>query len=356
MGYAGESGFSGNSKYLFLWVSNSANDVHPVWISRDTDVVAELQSRGYSAYAARSAPGIYYNLRARWIFVTHYTSDVMWWCCGQARVVNLWHGVPLKRIEWDTEEFDSYSLFRKLGTKYLLERISVLTVTSKNLQDIFASAFRLPTRKVKSTGYPRNDVLVRTIPDTDIGTTDINSEFWESDFTFAYVPTWRTYASNPVDTGAVDLDLLDRRLEEVNATLLLKLHPWSKLDEKPESLSNVFLAGEGKDLYPHLKDIDCLITDYSSIYFDFLQIGGDVVFYPYDRETYMRKRGFYFDYDKMTPGEKVGTFSELLEAIERVTAGDQSNDVDVARVRDYYFDHEPGGACRRIYNIVSSTS
>lgn len=66
---------------------------------------------------------------------------------------------------------------------------------------------------------------------------------------------------------------------------------------------------------------DCLITDYSSMYFDYMVLDRPIIFFAFDKDEYLKEREFYFNYDKYTPGAKAYDFLQLLTAIEDVCQG-----------------------------------
>ena len=98
----------------------------------------------------------------------------------------------------------------------------------------------------------------------------------------------------------------------------MKLHPKSKVNERFMELQSKYIKviNPEYDPYPLLKLIDVLITDYSSIYFDFMLTNKPIIFFPYDLEEYlMKSREMYFDYEEFTPGNKVFIQEDLEKAL-----------------------------------------
>ncbi len=108
-------------------------------------------------------------------------------------------------------------------------------------------------------------------------------------------------------------------MKKQNAFFILKLHPFvSKLYEN-KNFSNIVFYESQSDIYPILKYTDILITDYSSVYFDFLLIDKPIVFFDYDYEEYSSNmNGFVYDYEENAPGDKVKTQIELEKSIEEI--------------------------------------
>lgn len=316
--------FVDNAKYLYLHVASHHPEIRPVWLSKNEDVVEALREAGYEAYHAHSPRGMYLNLRAGVVLLTHRFNDVNLWCSGGAMVVMLWHGSPLKTIGWDAEIRDAPRLMRT-ANRYVSRQIDCLTVTADALIEPFVSGLRIDPDRIVVTGYPRNDVLFEAIPGADIGSDaavyDEVSRLAETHTIWLYLPTFR-----PTDTRAseqLDFDELEAFLEETDAYLLLKLHPNERLDHHLGDYSRILPVPEQSDVYPLLPYTDGLITDYSSIYFDYLLLDRPIVFYAYDLERYRAERGFYFEYEAVTPGPVVADFDGLLDQLERTLDHDE---------------------------------
>ena len=356
-GADGGDRFGGNPKYAYLHAAAEHGDqIRPVWLSADDDVVSTLREDGYEAHAADGLRGVYLTLRAEYVVVSHGPGDVSWWATGSADVVQTWHGVPLKRIGGDLDR--DWSLpgrffFRLNGSGW-----EYFVTTAERLGSIFESAYRQSPESILPVGYPRNDALRGDAPDATLGDDDalhdrVRSLAADHPVAF-YMPTWRDWGSG-VQQGtplrdAVDFERLDAEMADRDAYLLVKLHPRERLDVDLDSFDRVVELPADADPYPLLRHVDVLATDYSSVYFDFLWTDRPVVFFPYDRETYAESPGFYFDYDDVTPGPTPTEFNAFCDALVATLAdgGDEYADHRAA-VRDRFFDHDGGRASERLY-------
>jgi CDP-glycerol glycerophosphotransferase (TagB/SpsB family) len=124
-------------------------------------------------------------------------------------------------------------------------------------------------------------------------------------------------------TIPLDWKNLDQDLAKMDCLMVLKLHPF--VESHYQKLVNDFgvkrvkVYPSKKDIYPILKYSDLLITDYSSVYFDYLLLDKPIVFYCYDFEMYAEnKDGWTYPFDEFTPGEKVysACYKTLIEAID----------------------------------------
>jgi CDP-glycerol glycerophosphotransferase (TagB/SpsB family) len=348
-GCRGGEGFEGNAKYLFLHVSHREDlDVRPVWVSESAETVADLEARGYEAYRADSVRGRLALLRAGYVFVTGSFTDLPLWPTGGATVVQLWHGVPLKRISADAPSFADLSLPEQLSRRYVYRQFDRVAVTAERFTDIFCSAFGVGPERIVSTGYPRNDALFREVPAFDVGQDrTIHEEIAGIDGpVVAYLPTYRD-DGRPA-AAAVDFAALDEFLAARDATMLVKFHPFEQPDVDEAALDDVRLLPAGFDVYPALRHVDALVTDYSSVYFDYLLLDRPVVFYAYDRDRYAADHGFTLDYESYAPGPIATDFDGLLAALDRCLDGADGYADERAAVRDDVFDHADGNAAARV--------
>ena len=116
---------------------------------------------------------------------------------------------------------------------------------------------------------------------------------------------------------AFDQEQLEAFLEEKNMLLFIRTHVAEQGSAAPYLGKRIrFLGNEqAEDVTGILNIFDCLITDYSSIYIDYLLTDKPMIFLPYDRQQYLDGRGMNFDYDDVTPGPKPETFNDFLDAL-----------------------------------------
>ncbi len=349
-----------NTKFLYLHLNNKSNsDILPIWITENKKIVESLKKKGYNAYNKNSLKGIYYILKAKYFIVDSHFSDISRVLSHKAISINLWHGIPLKKISYDDpKDFISklskyekffYNLFNKFSTNYY---ISCGEYDSKK----FKTAFKVNFNEIISLGSPRNDSMFKNFKNQDIFMEEdikyINKLKKEGKKLLFYVPTFR-------DTGRSTTEWLNSKdLEDIlnrnNAMLFYKLHPYDKNDVTIQN-SLLYQLSKISDLYSILKEIDCLITDYSSVYFDYLLLDRPIIFYPFDLKEYIAQdRPLYVDYDEYTPGRKAYNEDELINAIQRTINGEDNYKQARAKIRNEVFLHQDGNACERIVEFVKN--
>ena len=320
-------GFEGNAKYLFIELSRTED---AVWLSSSKSTVALVRSLGLRAEWVLSPRGAWRALRSRTWIVNAYSSDILWAFSGGANVINLWHGVGLKRTEYNSTSGPMYDRYiRKTFSQAFYHpeayrKPQWLLTASAFQTPMFAAAFRLPESHCIKCGYPRNSILTCSEADRRkfiqkyepqstkslLETIRAFSEVW------IYMPTWRD-SQRDIFAQGMDMDKLQETLSLRNAILLLKPHP-NTITDAVKGYSNIVLLDASADVYPILPYTDALITDYSSVLYDYILMEGKgAVLYLYDREDYVKDRDFYFPFDENVIGQKAYTFGQLLEAIAR---------------------------------------
>ena len=270
-------GFGDNSKYLFIYAAEHCKDLDVCWLSVDRQTVKHVRSLGLPAYWVLSPVGAWKALRAKYWFINSYTSDIMYCLSGNATVINLWHGVGLKRCEFNIQNGGLADRYVKKTFKERFyhpesfRRPDYLLSSTEFQSVMFAKAFRVSEERCLELGYPRNQILTwskeqvlafveRYEPKE---TTELIQRMESFDKVFIYMPTWRDSQLN-IFTQQFDLEALNKVLVEQNALVLLKPHPNTQTNEVT-GYSNIILVNRTTDVYGVLPFTDVLITDYSSI-------------------------------------------------------------------------------------------
>ncbi|MBE2919756.1 hypothetical protein HPK02_13235 [Anoxybacillus flavithermus] len=158
--------FSDNSKYIFLHALND-NDIKAVWITKSKSVYNEMKKKGINeVLLSNSIEGIWTQLRAKVFFTSTGVYDMNEYLMGGALHVNLWHGLPLKKIMYDDEKnlqrLPRYSSKVQFIIDLLKsrDREKELTIaTSKKIKEIYISAFKQDANQIEIFGQPRNDIF-----------------------------------------------------------------------------------------------------------------------------------------------------------------------------------------------------
>jgi CDP-glycerol glycerophosphotransferase len=342
--------YSDNSRYLFEYINKNHSEIRAVWVTDSLDVINELNAKNYEVYKRYSVQSILIGLRAKYsIFVQANIADCMAFLNNKNTFnIQLWHGMPLKKIGFD----DSISIvkYRKSNLKELIFpflRIKYSLIISSSMEDKvnFSTAFMGQYKSISITGYPRNDALFN-IKKTD-------------NFIITYLPTFRDSAHNSVDLFSpynFDIELWEQKFLDLNVTLNIKMHPVNK----PKSIllstfkdcKRIRFIDE-MDAVEILSNTDILITDYSSVYFDYLLLDKPIIFSPFDYEKYVTKdREFYYNYHEVTPGPKCRDWTEVLEWIERFKKDSMLYSEKRKKVRGKFHKYQDARSCERVYGEI----
>ncbi len=356
--------FLDNGKYFFLYVLKNFPQVNAAIVTLNRDLYSQLKKMGLPVYYRWSLKGVWFSLKARYYFISAYVDDVNYWTSGGAVVFNLWHGIPLKKIEFDIDRGPLVKRFKNPGLKLRLfkpwfyRRPDYVLSTSETVSALFASAFRVPEERCVPFGYPRTDIFfqeqerirahIKQYEPREME--ELLESFARFERVVLYMPTWRDDKSDFVARAFPDLDRLNAVLKKKNTLLLVKLHPNDARLQLFENFSHIRSVPAKVDLYPLLPFTHGLITDYSSIYFDYMLLNKPIVFYAFDLENYTKLRGFYFDYSEVTPGPVVKDFDALINLLQNVASW--KIDDTYRQLRKKFWKYADGNSSQRLAEFV----
>ena len=321
---------------LYRTVSQQHPGRRLLWLARDDRDLAAARALGIPAVVKSSARGFWSTLRARVVVVTHGFGDANRYGIRGAFVVQLWHGIPLKLINLDSPATlrmrvlpDSTAIRRMLRLMYrtAARSIDLMPAASEVSARRLRTAFDLPDDRVVVTGDPRDDVLVagseqertRTARDHVFGRLGLAPT---GQRILLYAPTWRDGDVDPGIPTSAEWRAIAALLEATDSLLLVRPHPHGVGDYaagfgvSPRIL--LFDSALCTDVTPALPAVDVLITDYSSIAFDFALTGRPIVFLAADVDRYTASRGLYVPYATFSGGTEVSTWTEALAVVERI--------------------------------------
>ena len=255
------------------------------------------------------------TLRSLWHFCTSkyiVRTHSLWgnqYVQGKQVMCIAWHGMPLKKLVSPSGE-------------RTMVKCDILTSTSLFFDKELSEAMGLSQNVCKHVGLPRNDELFRGGNDLEIMYPDFTKRI-------IWMPTFRNSMSGYTDgletelgipcVNRLQLEQLNEVLKSLNYLLILKLHPWSAEKLTGIHYSNIVNLkdsdiNEQVSLYKLLGQTDALITDYSSVYVDYLLINKPICFVYDDLEEYRKTRGFWCEpIESYMPGAKVNDFEGLVK-------------------------------------------
>ena len=311
------SHYNDNSRYLFEYVKENLPEITPLFVINDPELRNSLSSKYGKQYfiETESIQGIRQALSAGVWFTSAGLPAYGTGLHKKRLIINLWHGVPLKKIALlDPNLKKAARIYFK---KIFSENYTCILTTSHELIPLMARSFAVSEDKIKVWGQPRNDGLFQKNDCREI-LGQLFPDLPEYTKTVLYAPTFRDYGQVQLfPFKDFDQKQLEAFLDEKNMLLFIRTHVAEQGSAAPYLGKRIrFLGNEqAEDVTGILNIFDCLITDYSSIYIDYLLTDKPMIFLPYDRQQYLDGRGMNFDYDDVTPGPKPETFNDFLDAL-----------------------------------------
>lgn len=237
-------------------------------------------------------------------------------------IVNTWHGTPLKLMGRDVAN----RVYAMGNVQRNLQMADFLVYPNRHMKDIMFHAYCLDNiynGTILWSGYPRNAVFF----DRERGE-KIRGELGYGDKTvYVYMPTWRGTLTQMKSTVQVDeleylLGELDRQLTD-DMLVLAKLHPFVKDGLDLERFKHIRSFPAGYDSYEVLNAADGLVTDYSSVFYDYVNTRKKIILWAYDEKVYLGERGVYEELKTM-PFPIVRGVKELAEEMQKPKEYDET--------------------------------
>lgn len=314
-----------------LWEHARAQGERAVWLTGTDAERREAAERGIPSAPKTSLRGFWLTARAAVIVVTHGFGDVNRYATTGGVIVQLWHGIPLKRIGLDAAVTTASPLpFARDASRRVLRalyrrtqgRIRVLPAASELVRGRLESAFGLASARVPVTGEPRVDVLSRgtaTARRAAARTTlaGLAGPLGDDERVVLYAPTWRDGADDPAAPTADQIAALHALLDDSRTVLLIRSHHLGAGDYAAMRGKRVRMLGSdlANDVTPLLPGFDGLVTDYSSLAFDAGLVPLPTLFLAPDLEEYARTRGFYGTYADVAGDDAVADWGALIDAL-----------------------------------------
>ncbi|SER65322.1 CDP-glycerol glycerophosphotransferase family protein [Psychrobacillus sp. OK032] len=281
-------------------------------------------------------------------------------------VIDLWHGFPLKKMFFEDPFFSDKNTIEQYW-----RQIDYLASYSDLYSNIVNKCLRVTPEKYVVTGAPRNDLLFN--PNSRERLFKILNKEDEGQKFIIYMPTFRqSDQTSKGDESYKIFDFIDfdsssliRFLEDNNYELIVKSHPIFKrnLELYSEMSSNITIFPSEKlldefiDFYEVLGAAEVLITDYSSVYFDFLLLDKPIIFTPVDLEEYKDERGFLLNpYEEWTPGPKVLTQQTLQNEIMNYEKNKEYYKCERKRIKDKVHHYQDSLSSERVWQLIISLS
>lgn len=268
--------------------------------------------------------------------------------------INTWHGTPLKRMGFDIPGNPAHSqnvVRNFLSADYLLS-------PNDHTTKMFLKSYKLNglyNGEIIQEGYPRIDLTYHTDADRFHSLlTRLGLEIDKNKQTILYAPTWKgtnvSKAKNDMFQIISEMTYLRQKVgNEYN--LLIKVHPFLYNQAKKFTEIKEILVPDFVDTNELLSTVDLLITDYSSIFFDYLVTEKPILFYIWDYDDYQEERGMYLSEDEL-PGPTLFTIEEVADAVQDIKKISDSYRSVYQAAKNKFTSHDDGKVTARIVQYV----
>lgn len=316
------NGIKDNHYVLFnyLILTQRASKYKIIYFTKDKKISAQFGNK--AIVISNTLTATYHYLTSRVVFFAYGSNRFQCRPTKKQYVVNLWHGMPLKKVGLLTGERTPYPQ-EKCYTHFL--------ISSSFFTDVMINSFNCKKEQLKVLGYPRNDLLFQPITNSKL--VEITGGTFKR--VIAFLPTFRNSNNLGIKAHSIEFPLLNQEniiefneyLKKENVCMIIKLHhAQATMKLASMQLSNIkFLTNDslekyGISLYSLLGSVDALISDYSSVYIDYLIIDKPIGFILDDLEDYRKTRGFNFEpIEEYLPGRHIYDLKDLVMFIDDVS-------------------------------------
>jgi len=344
--------YSDSPRALYEEMRRQGRDERAIWVRRDTSVEVPA---GTPSVLFGSRDYFEAMATARYV-VSNDAMPTFYEKRAGSRYLQTWHGTPLKRIAFDIEN-------AQFGNKNYLAEFAVEVTKWDQLispnafsTEVFRRAFGYDGA-ILETGYPRNDLFYA--PDVEERRQRVRDGLGlkPDQRVILWAPTWREDQRDSAGRYTLplpfDLTTWDRILRP-DDVLLFRGH--QLLQQTVSGMLRGLRQVRNVTLYPDIQELylaaDMLITDYSSVMFDFANTRRPMIFYAWDLEHYREHlRGFYLDFEKTVPGPIVTDLEQLRELLTHPAVG-EGHEQAYARFVERFCGLEDGSASARALSAL----
>lgn len=268
--------------------------------------------------------------------------------------INTWHGTPLKTMGFDIPG-------NPAGAKNVVRNFFMadyLISPNAHTTEMFLKNYRLNqnyTGRIIESGYPRIDKTLEKNKDQLLKMLfEFGVELDLSKPIILYTPTCKSgdlsISDNEVNQIHEEMSLVRKKFGK-NYNVLIKVHPFLYNQAKEFAPIQPYLIPDVIDTNQLLGIVEALITDYSSIFFDFLVTNKPILFYCWDDDLYSNQRGKYFDYEEL-PGPVAFTIDELLMNIENIEANAVLYEKKYQSFKERFTCYDDGHVTQRVVDVI----
>jgi CDP-glycerol glycerophosphotransferase (TagB/SpsB family)/glycosyltransferase involved in cell wall biosynthesis len=336
--------FSDNPKYIYQELVKRGSNYKYIWVFKNPNHI-KLPGPGKKVKRG-SGKHFYYMLRSKYWIDNQGMAQIVPKRKDQI-YIQTWHGTPLKKMGFDqnTKMRDSEKRRLKFHTNSWDYFLSPNSYTSK----IFRRAFRY-YGPIIEVGYPRNDILIQN-PIQKVNEIKSGLNIDVDTKVVLYAPTFRDWDLNGYQKAIKDIIKMGSQADEKTIVLLRLHYLLSKKVSNVNLPENIINVSDYNDVQELLLISDILVTDYSSIMFDYSLLKRPIILYCYDYDEYSARRGLYFNLKEKAPGPFCECIEDVIHFINDPKLLDDFNDV-LYDFSNNFGELEKGNAAIRVVDQI----
>lgn len=348
--------YADSPRYIYEELKKQALGYKVVWIYNKKLYLGDPNAK----VVKRLSPAYFYYMATAKFWVNNQNFPHYMTRRKETTYIQTWHGTPLKKMLFDLDEIHGRDEGYVERVTNAIQQWSVLLSPSPYATNIFRSAFQYGGPVVES-GYPRNDLFFTANNAATIERIRTQLQLPEDKKVILYAPTFRDHQS--LGKGKFYFDYpfdFDRVAEALGDEYVFLIRTHVLVTKKPKIPAQHREQFIDVTAYPDIQELylitDLLITDYSSVFFDFANMNRPMMFYAYDLDLYRDTlRGFYLDYYNDLPGPILETEEALLHALSDIPRLTKMYQAQLDAFRATYGPMEDGFAASRVVDAYFKT-
>ena len=344
--------YSDSPKYIYEYLYENYNDEYDfVWVLNDKKVKIpgnpKRVTRFSLEYFKEVARSKYWVINGRQFAPLAKRDEQV--------IVSTWHGTPLKKLGLDIGNVYTMNPFIKHSYVNISKQWDYLISPNRYTTDILKSCFGYQ-KEIFESGYPRNDILYNA-DEEKVNQIKSSLNIPNDKKIILYAPTWRD--DEFIDAGMIKFQLkleLDKLKDAFNDEYIILIRTHYFIADKLDLTGAEDFAidvSKYNDIAELYLISDILITDYSSVFFDFANLKRPILYYTYDLEKYENVlRGFYIDIHEDVPGPLLKTTDEVIDAIRNIDQLKEEYKEKYDQFYERFCSIEDGNASKRIVEKI----
>lgn len=352
--------FTGNPYALYQSMIEDSrfNDYHFYWVYKEefdlTDLKKNFLKTKNTSFVIRDSDEYIRCLASCQYVITNSTFRNFYVKKDGQTYINTWHGTPLKKMGYelfDENPFAIQNVERNLlMTDYLIS-------PNKKTTDMFLKSYKLDglyQGTIIEAGYPRIDLTLNTPKEIVLAKLCLAGiQFDYEKPTVLYTPTWKgsNYQNPNIDIEQMITEVQYLRSQLGDYNVLVKVHPFVYPLVKDNEILKEFLIPDYYEVNEIMCITDILITDYSSIFFDYLVTRKPIIFYAWDKDLYANDRGMDFT-DEQLPGPVLMTMPDVVDYINNIEKDYPKYQKNYQAMMNSMVSHDDGQVSQRYINEI----